>query len=967
MVRLRLASIALAQLSCLLLAIISSILLAAPAAAQITQHPSDVTVFAGQSATFTVTAPGGTDPRWQADEGGGFNTLLDDATYSGSRTNTLRINSATPAMDGYKFRVWIRVGPDYSSNAATLTVQIPVPVVTSVAVPPNATYGVGQDLDFIVSFDHSVFVTGTPQLGLTVGSTARLADYVSGSGTNALRFRYRLVAGEQDANGITVGSMTLNGGTLKDNATNSADAVLTLNSVASTTNVLVDGVAPVVNSAGPVSGATAADTSVDFEVTFSEAVYGASTSSFSLTSTGSAGGTISSVSAVSSGSFRVTVNAIHGTGTLKLNVPASAALTDPGGNGLASAFTAGTVHTVAVSTVPGQPTITSVTAGDRQAVVHFMAPINDGGDPVTSYTVTSSPDALTETLTSSPIAITGLSNGTAYTFTVTANNGVGPGTPSTPSSSVIPTDAQLALSPSGGALPPAMAGEDYSHVIAATGGVGTQIYSLSSGTLPDGLVLNLSTGALTGPLSAQAEVKDYAFSIRVRDGNGTTADASYTLSVVEQKVTVSNIAVTVPGGSTPTNVNLTKGATGGPFTDAEIVEVAPSNAGKASVVNGEFAQVGGGTTGWYLKFIPNPAFHGQVSVRFRLTSALGVSNTGIVTYVLGYDPAEIAVQMDTMVRGFVQTRQNLIASNLSVPGLVERRQLKHARDPVSARLSPSIDGINAYFATSLAQTLAAAQQAEGIVDVEVLPFNIWLEGTFMLHSRPQNNNRWGNFGMLSAGADYLLSEKVLLGLSFHYDRMSDPTDADAILSGNGWLAGPYASVELGDGVFWDTSALYGGSSNAIDTAFWDGSFDTQRWLFDTAVKGQWQLDATTTVNPRLRTVYLSETVQDYAVENVSGDSLDLGGFTTEQLRVSLGADLARRMVLENGATLTPSVGLTGGFSGLDGSGLFGQASAGLSLGNLENWAVDFGLLFNIEVSGQTSTGIKVGLGGQLWH
>ena len=99
--------------------------------------------------------------------------------------------------------------------------------------------------------------------------------------------------------------------------------------------------------------------------------------------------------------------------------------------------------------------------------------------------------------------------------------------------------------------------------------------------------------------------------------------------------------------------------------------------------------------------------------------------------------------------------------------------------------------------------------------------------------------------MLNLGADYLISEKALFGLSFHLDRMVDPTDADAELTGNGWLAGPYASLEIGKGVFWDTSLLYGGSANDIDTALWDGSFDTKRWMIDTAIKGQWEIGEAT--------------------------------------------------------------------------------------------------------------------------
>ena len=100
----------------------------------------------------------------------------------------------------------------------------------------------------------------------------------------------------------------------------------------------------------------------------------------------------------------------------------------------------------------------------------------------------------------------------------------------------------------------------------------------------------------------------------------------------------------------------------------------------------------------------------------------------------------------------------------------------------------------------------------------------------MVHNREQNGSQWGSFAMLSLGADYLVNEKALLGLSLHIDHMTDPTDEDAELTGNGWLAGPYASVEIGDGVFLDGSLLYGGSDNDIDTAFFDGSFDTTRWM-----------------------------------------------------------------------------------------------------------------------------------------
>jgi len=91
---------------------------------------------------------------------------------------------------------------------------------------------------------------------------------------------------------------------------------------------------------------------------------------------------------------------------------------------------------------PGAPTIgTATNTGDGGAVsVAFTAPTFAGLPAViTSYTVTSSPGGLTGTGASSPITVSGLTNGTAYTFTVTATNASGTGPASAASNSVTPS------------------------------------------------------------------------------------------------------------------------------------------------------------------------------------------------------------------------------------------------------------------------------------------------------------------------------------------------------------------------------------------------------------------------------------------------------------------------------------------------------------------------------------------------
>lgn len=87
--------------------------------------------------------------------------------------------------------------------------------------------------------------------------------------------------------------------------------------------------------------------------------------------------------------------------------------------------------------VPGAPTNPYALAGDRQATINFNAP-NNGGSPITGYTVTSTPGSIVATGINPPITVVGLTNGQSYTFTVKATNGIGTGAPSTLTSPITP-------------------------------------------------------------------------------------------------------------------------------------------------------------------------------------------------------------------------------------------------------------------------------------------------------------------------------------------------------------------------------------------------------------------------------------------------------------------------------------------------------------------------------------------------
>lgn len=80
------------------------------------------------------------------------------------------------------------------------------------------------------------------------------------------------------------------------------------------------------------------------------------------------------------------------------------------------------------STVPGAPTIGAATAGNASASIAFSAPSSNGGSAITGYSATCTATGQTTrtgTGTASPISVTSLTNGTAYSCSITAINAIG--------------------------------------------------------------------------------------------------------------------------------------------------------------------------------------------------------------------------------------------------------------------------------------------------------------------------------------------------------------------------------------------------------------------------------------------------------------------------------------------------------------------------------------------------------------
>jgi predicted phage tail protein len=106
------------------------------------------------------------------------------------------------------------------------------------------------------------------------------------------------------------------------------------------------------------------------------------------------------------------------------------------------------------STVPVAPTGVSATRGDASATLNWTAPTSNGGRQITDYRITPYIGPVAQTpvrngSTATTANLTGLSNGTTYTFTVAAVNSIGTGPDSTASNAVTPAAATAPGAPTG--------------------------------------------------------------------------------------------------------------------------------------------------------------------------------------------------------------------------------------------------------------------------------------------------------------------------------------------------------------------------------------------------------------------------------------------------------------------------------------------------------------------------------------
>ncbi|MEG0259662.1 MAG: fibronectin type III domain-containing protein [Lysinibacillus sp.] len=233
-------------------------------------------------------------------------------------------------------------------------------------------------------------------------------------------------------------------------------------------------------------------------------------------------------------------------------------------------------------TKPDAPTNVIATAGDSQAIVNFTAPTNNGGSAITGYTVTASPGGVTETGTTGPITVTGLTNDTAYTFTVKATNVVGTSGASAASNSVTPS-----------AVPPTV--PEFPTNVSVTAGEGQATVNFTAPTSDGGSPVtgykvkvykggieqaSLNTTGKTSPITVTGLTNGTAYTFKVVATNAVGDSAE---SAASNEVT----PVTKPDA--PTNVSATAGD-----NQATVNFTAPTSNGGSAITGYEVKVYKGG-------------------------------------------------------------------------------------------------------------------------------------------------------------------------------------------------------------------------------------------------------------------------------------------------------------------------------------------------------------------------------------
>ncbi|TIV01520.1 MAG: autotransporter domain-containing protein [Mesorhizobium sp.] len=301
---------------------------------------------------------------------------------------------------------------------------------------------------------------------------------------------------------------------------------------------------------------------------------------------------------------------------------------------------------------------------------------------------------------------------------------------------------------------------------------------------------------------------------------GTSAPATVTINVRPHPVPVPQTVTTVSGKAVI--VDLTKDATGGPFTTASLVSVPPPSSGTTAL------------NGFQMTFTPTTTFEGTATVTFTISNAYATSAvTSIMINVESRpDPTKDSEVMGILnaeteaarrfatsqIDNFQQRLEGLHDSNdgqeptdglafvqgiaLSFDSTCGDNELVPQGQSCGRSQATAQDGpFRSYMDDN---TTAGTPGSFGTGSFGHSKVTIWTGGSINIGKREGDDGYKFQTTGLSAGIDYRLSRAFAIGLGMGYGRdASDIGDNGSRSTGHAYTAGLYASYHPGQNFFID--------------------------------------------------------------------------------------------------------------------------------------------------------------------